>query len=299
MLLIGSDACGSNAPVQWFEYYAPEGVRKYSAHGLDVEETKDKVEVRIFDWEFSESPIALKEISGKVTSIIGFDSSIYGASFEGLFKLEKLEIMKAPISFDRVREIGRLLIHPECVIADLTVCLMAPTFSSINLLGKALLENKSLRHLKLINNSSESEIWDDGIIALASGIKKHPSLQKLNIQNMGMTDRGLETLTLALNNHPSMEDLNLAGNPLSDLGGHMIAQMFESGSKIKRLNVRRTGLKVNGINWIGISLQSKADGEFDTLCFGPFSQEDGNNLVKTLSNFNPWINWDIFIDPKL
>lgn len=67
---------------------------------------------------------------------------------------------------------------------------------------------KRIEHLNLRLNN----IGDEGISALANGLKRNRSLTRLNVSVNGITSYGLMSLADVVADHRQLQQLNLAGN---------------------------------------------------------------------------------------
>ncbi|XP_059814154.1 NACHT, LRR and PYD domains-containing protein 14-like [Hypanus sabinus] len=159
--------------------------------------------------------------------------------------------------------------NPECNLQKLRLERVGLTQSGAKDLASALSTNPSLTELQL----SDNELGDSGV-KLVSAALRNPGckIQKLVLDNVGLTDSGIEDLGCALSSNLSLTELDLGWNSLTDrsvpglrrliltlpslvwirLGGN---QFSETGRKeLRSLQEPRPGLRV----WTANLLQSRA-----------------------------------------
>ncbi|XP_059815149.1 NACHT, LRR and PYD domains-containing protein 12-like [Hypanus sabinus] len=112
-----------------------------------------------------------------------------------------------------VKLVSAALRNPECKIQKLELGDVGLTDSGAEDLASALSTKPSLTELYLSNN----KLGDSGV-KLVSAALRNPEckIQKLLLEDVGLTDSGAEDLVSALSTNPSLTELNLRLNFLTD-----------------------------------------------------------------------------------
>ncbi|XP_072892196.1 NACHT, LRR and PYD domains-containing protein 3-like [Hemitrygon akajei] len=112
-----------------------------------------------------------------------------------------------------VKLVSAALRNPECKIQKLWLSKVGLTDSGAEDLASALSTNPSLTELDL----SDNELGDSGV-KLVSAALRNPEckIQKLWLNNVGLTDSGAEDLVSALSTNPSLTVLSLNANSFTD-----------------------------------------------------------------------------------
>ncbi|XP_072892298.1 NACHT, LRR and PYD domains-containing protein 3-like [Hemitrygon akajei] len=111
-------------------------------------------------------------------------------------------------------------------------------------LGYALSTIGSLTDLNL----SDNNLGDSGV-KLVSAALSNPvcKIQKLWLENVGLTDSGAEDLVTALSTNPSLTELDLSDNKLGDSGVKLVSVALRRPEcKIQKLELREVGLTDSG-----------------------------------------------------
>ena len=102
----------------------------------------------------------------------------------------------------------------------------------------------------LANNASTLEdvdlsfnrIGDDGLEKLFEGLKQCRNLQKLWLEDIGLTSRSALTLSDVLPRLPSLKKLSVSANDLGDNGIAQLAHVLQFCTRLKRLDIECTTL---------------------------------------------------------
>jgi len=107
-------------------------------------------------------------------------------------------------------------------------------------LGRALSANKALQKLILLNNSG---MKDEGVEALAAGLKDNGTLFELRLRHCGIAAAGAAALGNALRTHKAMQKLILYQNrEIKGAGVMALAKGLNGNSTLALLNLRDCGL---------------------------------------------------------
>ncbi|XP_072893242.1 uncharacterized protein [Hemitrygon akajei] len=131
----------------------------------------------------------------------------------GLHKCQELSLGGNDLGDSGVKLVSAALKNPECKLQKLWLRGVGLTDSGAEDLVSALSTNPSLTELDL----SRNELGDSGV-KLVSAALRNPEckIQKLWLDNVGLTDSGAEDLVSALSTNPSLTDLDLGYNSLTD-----------------------------------------------------------------------------------
>ncbi|XP_072892968.1 NACHT, LRR and PYD domains-containing protein 3-like [Hemitrygon akajei] len=163
----------------------------------------------------------------------------------GLHKCQKLGLEENDLGDSGMKLVSAVLRNPECKIQKLWLDNVGLTESGAEDLASALSTNPSLTELNLSGN----ELGDSGV-KLVSAALRNPEckIQKLWLNNVGLTDSGAEDLVSALSTNPSLTELDLSGNKLGDSGGKLVSAALRNPEcKIQKLWLRDVGLTDSGV----------------------------------------------------
>ncbi|XP_072891581.1 NACHT, LRR and PYD domains-containing protein 3-like isoform X2 [Hemitrygon akajei] len=158
----------------------------------------------------------------------------------GLHKCQELRLGQNKLGDSGVKLVSAALRNPECKIQKLRLENVGLTDSGAEDLISALSTNPSLTKLDL----SDNKLGDSGV-KLVSAALRNPEckIQKLRLNDVGLTDFGAEDLAPALSTNPSLTELNLGSNKLGDSGVKLVsAALRNPGCKIQKLWLRDVGL---------------------------------------------------------
>ncbi|XP_072892145.1 NACHT, LRR and PYD domains-containing protein 3-like [Hemitrygon akajei] len=158
--------------------------------------------------------------------------------------LTELNLSDNKLGDSGVKLVSAALRNPECKIQKLVLARVGLTDSGAEDLASALSTNPSLTELDLSGN----KLGDSGV-KLVSAALRDPEckIQKLGLNNVGLTDSGAEDLASALSTNPSLTDLNLSDNKLGDSGVKLVSAALRNPEcKIQKLGLDNVGLTDSG-----------------------------------------------------
>ncbi|XP_072892022.1 NACHT, LRR and PYD domains-containing protein 3-like [Hemitrygon akajei] len=128
--------------------------------------------------------------------------------------LTELNLSGNKLGDSGVKILSAALRNHECKIQKLELKVVGLTDSIVEDLVSTLNTNRSLTELNL----SDNELGDSAM-KLVSAALKNPEckIQKLVLNNVGLTDSGVESPVFIVSSNPSLTDLDLSYNLLTDL----------------------------------------------------------------------------------
>ncbi|XP_059817419.1 NACHT, LRR and PYD domains-containing protein 3-like [Hypanus sabinus] len=151
----------------------------------------------------------------------------------GLHKCLDVRLRENDVGDSGVKLVSAVLRNPECKINKLELRGVGLTYSGAEDLASALSTNPLLTELYLGGN----KLGDSGV-KLVSAALRNPEckIQKLGLDNVGLTDSGAEALASALSTNPSLTELDLSYNKLGDSGVKLVsAALRNPACKIQEL----------------------------------------------------------------
>ncbi|XP_072893208.1 NACHT, LRR and PYD domains-containing protein 12-like [Hemitrygon akajei] len=103
-----------------------------------------------------------------------------------------------------------------------------------------------------------NKLGDSGL-KLVSAALRNPEckIQKLRLENVGLTDSGAEDLASALSTNPSLTELDLSDNKLGDSGVKLVSAALRNPEcKIQKLRLRGVGLTDSGAEDLASALST-------------------------------------------
>ncbi|XP_059816053.1 NACHT, LRR and PYD domains-containing protein 3-like isoform X1 [Hypanus sabinus] len=173
----------------------------------------------------------------------------------GLNKCQELSLGENDLGDSGVKLVSAALRNPECKIQKLWLERVGLTDSGAEDLASALSTNPSLTELDLSGN----KLGDSGV-KLVSAALRNPEckIQKLLLEDVGLTDSGAEDLVSALSTKPSLTELYLSGNKLGDSGVKLVSAALRNPEcKIQKLWLRDVGLTDSGAEDLVSALSTK------------------------------------------
>ncbi|XP_059816723.1 NACHT, LRR and PYD domains-containing protein 3-like isoform X2 [Hypanus sabinus] len=130
-----------------------------------------------------------------------------------LYKCQELGLGQNELGDSGVKLASVALRNPECKIQKLRLDNVGLTDTGAEDLASALSTNPALTELNL----NENKLGNSGV-KLVSAALRNPEckIQKLWLNNVGLTDSGAEDLVSALSTNPSLTELDLRLNSLTD-----------------------------------------------------------------------------------
>ncbi|XP_072132934.1 NACHT, LRR and PYD domains-containing protein 3-like [Mobula birostris] len=131
----------------------------------------------------------------------------------GLHKCRELRLSFNKLGDSGVKLVSAALRNPECKIQTLGLSEVGLTDSGAEDLVSALSTNPSLTELNL----SDNKLGDSGVKLVFSALRNPEcKIQKLELDNVDLTDSGAEDLVSALSTNSSLTELDLGLNSLTD-----------------------------------------------------------------------------------
>jgi WW domain/Leucine Rich repeat len=106
----------------------------------------------------------------------------------------------------------------------------------------AIPSNSSLSQMPLV----KSCIGDEGVMALARGVRRNSSLKTLYLGENKFTTKGLASLAEALKEHRSLKVLRLDVNFIDDEGATILAEALTKNSRLEELSLQRNNIGDKG-----------------------------------------------------
>ncbi|XP_072893994.1 NACHT, LRR and PYD domains-containing protein 3-like [Hemitrygon akajei] len=158
--------------------------------------------------------------------------------------LTELNLSDNKLGDSGVKLLSDALRNPECKIQKLWLGGVGLTDSGAEDLASALSTNPSLTELYLSHNN----MGDSGVKLISAALRKTEcKIQKLRLEDVGLTDSGAEDLASALCTNPSLTELYLSNNKLGDSGVKLVsAALRKTECKIQKLRLECVGLTDSG-----------------------------------------------------
>ncbi|XP_072133414.1 uncharacterized protein [Mobula birostris] len=153
-----------------------------------------------------------------------------------------------------VKLVSAALMKSRCKLQELGLGDVGLTDSGAGDLASALRTNPSLTELNLNDNL----LGDSGVKLLSAALgNPECKLQKLQLDNIGLTDSGAKDLASALSTNPSLTELNLSVNKLGDSGVKLVSEALRNPEcKIQKLGLRDVGLTDSGAGDLASALRT-------------------------------------------
>ncbi|XP_065897457.1 uncharacterized protein [Dysidea avara] len=103
-------------------------------------------------------------------------------------------------------------------------------------------------------NMSHSKITIEGAIKVAEVIKIIVTLQSLDISCCGISGDGVVVISDSIMNNTSLQELNMSGNKVTIEGAHKIAEVIQFNTTLHKLNISDCGIIDDGVVVISDSL---------------------------------------------
>ncbi|XP_072891837.1 NACHT, LRR and PYD domains-containing protein 3-like [Hemitrygon akajei] len=147
----------------------------------------------------------------------------------GLHKCQELRLGGNDLGDSGVKLVSAALRNPECKIQKLELVYVGLTDSGAEDLASALSTNPSLTELDL-------SLGDSGV-KLVSAALRNPEckIQKLGLNNVGLTDSDAEDRVSALSTNPSLTVLNLELNSLTDRSVPALCHLIRTLPSLERI----------------------------------------------------------------
>ncbi|XP_059816500.1 NACHT, LRR and PYD domains-containing protein 3-like [Hypanus sabinus] len=161
----------------------------------------------------------------------------------GLHKCQNLELGTNELGDSGMKLVSAALRIPECKIQKLWLWDVGLTDSGAEDFASALGINRSVTVLNLNDN----KLGDSGVKLVSAALRKRAcKIQKLWLDNAGLTDSGAEDVVSALCAIPSLTELYLALNSLTDRSVPALRRLILSLPGLKRFRLWRNDFSPTG-----------------------------------------------------
>ncbi|XP_059815924.1 NACHT, LRR and PYD domains-containing protein 3-like [Hypanus sabinus] len=162
----------------------------------------------------------------------------------GLHKCQELRLGRNDLGDSGMKLVSAAVRNPECEIKKLWLDNVHLTDSGAEDLASTLGTNTSLTELDLSGN----KLGDSGVKLVSAALRKPEcKIQKLELEEVGLTDSGAEDLASTLGTNPSLTELDLSGNKLGDSGVKLLSVALRNPEcKIQKLGLVYVGLTDSG-----------------------------------------------------
>ncbi|DBA99337.1 TPA: RNA-DNA hybrid ribonuclease [Trebouxia sp. C0006] len=116
----------------------------------------------------------------------------------------------------------------------------------------------------------------EGVQELVDGIKENSTLQKLDLENKGISSKGAASIAAAIHGHQSLQQLVLAHNHLSDEGVRLLQPAL---ALLRRLDLRECNIGSQGAQCIATALRETDSLEVLRLDDNPLAEQGGSTLA--------------------
>uniref|UniRef100_A0A2K6TAP9 NLR family pyrin domain containing 5 n=1 Tax=Saimiri boliviensis boliviensis TaxID=39432 RepID=A0A2K6TAP9_SAIBB len=168
--------------------------------------------------------------------------------------LRSLSLGSAHLKEEDVRMACEALKHPRCMLESLRLDCCGLTLACYLKISKILTTSRSLSSLSLAGN----EVTDEGVKALGEVLKvSQCTLQKLTLQDCGLTATGCQSLASALITNHSLTHLCLSNNNLGNEGVTLLCRSLRlPHCGLQRLN--HCNLDTAGCGFLALTLLGNA-----------------------------------------
>ncbi|XP_072131546.1 NACHT, LRR and PYD domains-containing protein 3-like isoform X2 [Mobula birostris] len=172
----------------------------------------------------------------------------------GLHKCQNLRLGRNQLGDSGVKLVSAALRNPECKIQKLGLYDVDLTDSGAEDLASALSTNRSLNVLDL----SANKLGDSGVKLVSAALRNQEcKIQKLRLENVGLTNSGVEDFASALNTNRSLTKLKLSSNKLGDSGVKLLSEALRNPEcKIQKLRLYNVGLSDSGAEDLASALST-------------------------------------------
>lgn len=156
-----------------------------------------------------------------------------------IFGLEELNMAHNGLCIDGARYFGEVIrLHTGLKIMDLSFNLIGDTGAEA--IANGLLKARSLEKLFLTDNN----IGKRGCTAIANALKTNKTLIELHLDNNEIGDEAAEEIADALTVNTTLVTLSLIGNDIGDKGIAAIAKALEGNKSLTNLDLRNNEKKL-------------------------------------------------------
>nr|XP_003944098.1 NACHT, LRR and PYD domains-containing protein 5 [Saimiri boliviensis boliviensis] len=170
--------------------------------------------------------------------------------------LRSLSLGSAHLKEEDVRMACEALKHPRCMLESLRLDCCGLTLACYLKISKILTTSRSLSSLSLAGN----EVTDEGVKALGEVLKvSQCTLQKLTLQDCGLTATGCQSLASALITNHSLTHLCLSNNNLGNEGVTLLCRSLRlPHCGLQRLMLNHCNLDTAGCGFLALTLLGNA-----------------------------------------
>ncbi|XP_067835777.1 NACHT, LRR and PYD domains-containing protein 3-like [Heptranchias perlo] len=157
--------------------------------------------------------------------------------------LTDLDLSDNKLGDSGVKLLSAALRNPECKIQKLGLCDVSLTASCTEDLFSTLSTNRSLTDLDLSNN----KLGDSGVKLLSEALRNPDcKIQKLDLDDVGLTDSCTEDLVSALSTNRSLTGLSLRSNSFTDRSVPALRSLILTRRSLERIRLRGNKFSSNG-----------------------------------------------------
>lgn len=201
----------------------------------------------------------------------------------GINTITSLRLWKIQAGDEGIRALcDYILVNNQLEVLDLLDNGITPL--GCKLLGDCFHENFALLQIKKLM-LDHNTIGDEGLKALANGVRRSPHLIELSLSYCGLTEGAapyLQQILMFLNT--SLESLNLQGNNLGKDGAFQTFRAIEVNTKLKELNFSDN--QINDakplIDQLVLVIENNPTIAFINLSFNGIMQETAERLLTSV-----------------
>ncbi|XP_067915955.1 NACHT, LRR and PYD domains-containing protein 3-like isoform X2 [Heterodontus francisci] len=157
--------------------------------------------------------------------------------------LTELDLGRNKLGDSGVKLLSEALGKPDCIMEELKLYEVGLTESCAKDLVSVLCTNRSLRELNLSNN----KLGDSGVIQLSEALGTWEcAIQKLRLDDNGLTDSCTQDLSSALTMNRSLSILSLRTNAFTDKSYPALRSLIQNCKSLEMIGLRDNQFSPNG-----------------------------------------------------